>query len=287
MLDFIANMNEWQFYPFIVVCFLALGLMSKGAASVKWTREKATSGAVNLIFLKTSVLYSGLFFMAVIGLQKWYGAQGFPQLSREFWDSVPMPLAALALLFVYDFTLYWVHRFLHTSWLWPSHAVHHSDTDMNFLTWSRGHPVEQMVIAGALVLSSTWLGLEMSEIAGLALMRSLHQYYVHANLDWDHGPLHYVLASPRYHRWHHVDHPEAYDKNFASIFPFLDKMFGTYYNPHSAFDMPTGIGEHTPRHNLIALITWPFMEWARMIGEKLPSAKETPDIPVATAPNES
>jgi len=277
MLEFIDNLNEWQFYAFITAVFLGLGVFSKGAASVKWSKGKAISGVVNFAFLKLTFFYSGLFFFALPLLKSWYGAQGFPQISREFWESVPLPLAALALLLVYDFGVYWSHRLLHTSVLWPAHAVHHSDTDMNFLTWSRGHPTEQIIIASILFLSSTWLGLEVEEVAGLALLRALHQYYVHANLDWDHGPFHYLLVSPRFHRWHHVDKIEAYDKNFASIFPFYDKMFGTYYNPHSAFDMPTGIGEHTPGHNLVALTAWPFMEWGRMIAAKLSSDEKAPE----------
>lgn len=284
MLNFIDNLNEWQFYIFLIVVFMGLGLLSRGAGSKKWTMNKAKSGAANLIFLKLTILYGGLFWGGVVLLSRWYEGQEFPQIPREFWTDIPLPIAALALLLMYDLSVYWVHRLLHTSVLWPSHAVHHSDTDMNFLSWSRGHPVEQMFIAGALVLSSTWMGLKVEEIAGLALLRSLHQYYVHANLDWDHGPFHYFLVSPRFHRWHHVDHPDAYDKNFASIFPFFDKMFGTYYNPHSAFDMPTGIGENTPGHNIIALTAWPFMEWGRMIAEKLRS--KPVKTPVAAEPRE-
>jgi len=213
MLEYIDNLNEWQFYAFITALFVGLGVLSKGESAVKWSKAKALSGIVNFAFLKLTALYSGLFFFAMPALKEWYGGQGFPQIPRDFWESVPLPLAALAILLVYDFGVYWSHRLLHTSVLWPAHAVHHSDTDMNFLTWSRGHPTEQIIIVTILFLSSTWLGLKVEEVAGLALLRALHQYYVHANLDWDHGPFHYLLVSPRFHRWHHVDHVEAYDKN--------------------------------------------------------------------------
>ena len=52
---------------------------------------------------------------------------------------------------------------------------------------------------------------------------------VHANVDWDWGPLRGVLASPRFHRWHHSDEADARDKNFAGIFPVFDRVFGTYF----------------------------------------------------------
>lgn len=287
MLEFIDNLNEWQFYALLIVVFSVLGLLSRGATSSKWSKSKVISGVVNLAFLKLTLVYGGLFFLALPFLQTGYASLGLPQVSREFWDKTPFLLTCLALLLVYDFSVYWVHRLLHTSVLWPAHAVHHSDTDMHFLTWSRGHPAEQFVIVSALVFSSTWMGLDVKEIASLALLRALHQYYVHANLDWDHGPFHYLLVSPRFHRWHHVDHPDAYDKNFASIFPFYDKMFGTYYNPHSAVDMPTGIGAHTPGHNLIALTAWPIMEWARMISAKLSSTNPAQETVKDITPTES
>jgi len=61
---------------------------------------------------------------------------------------------------------------------------------------------------------------------------------------------------------------EAYDKNFASIFPFIDKMFGTYYYPGTAVNVPTGF-PGTPKNDFVALICYPFTEWYRMIKAKI------------------
>jgi len=45
------------------------------------------------------------------------------------------------------------------------------------------------------------------------------------------GPLRAVLASPRFHRWHHTSAKEGRDKNFAGLLPLWDILFGTYYMP--------------------------------------------------------
>jgi sterol desaturase/sphingolipid hydroxylase (fatty acid hydroxylase superfamily) len=37
-----------------------------------------------------------------------------------------------------------------------------------------------------------------------------------------------VIASPRFHRWHHTGEAEARDKNFAGLLPLCDILFGTY-----------------------------------------------------------
>ena len=54
---------------------------------------------------------------------------------------------------------------------------------------------------------------------------------LHANLNWTFGPFRYVLASPVFHRWHHVREPAIHDKNFAPTFPIFDLMFGTFHMP--------------------------------------------------------
>jgi sterol desaturase/sphingolipid hydroxylase (fatty acid hydroxylase superfamily) len=36
---------------------------------------------------------------------------------------------------------------------------------------------------------------------------------------------------PRFHHWHHTSQKEGIDKNFAIHFPWIDKIFGTYYFP--------------------------------------------------------
>jgi len=241
----------------------SLAVLSRGLVALKPTRGGFTSAVVNLVFLKMGVYVAGLFFFLVVGAQTVYESFGLPQIPREFWDGQNFWVTAFCVLFVYDFSVYWAHRFMHGGWLWPMHAVHHSDKHLHFLSWSRGHPVEQAFMAVFLVFSSTWMGLSVGEIAGIALIRALSQYYVHTNIDWDHGPLKYIFVSPRMHRWHHVDHPDAYDKNFGSIFSIFDVIFGTYYNPHSAVDMPTGyVG--MPANDLVKLFTHPFTEWWKM-----------------------
>jgi len=254
---------EAQLYVLLFGVFTLFGVLSRGRAALKWSWKYVQSGFASLGMVYFNLLAGGMFFIGYIGLDYVYGALNIPTLPREWWDVLPTPITWVLLLLVYDICLYWVHRWLHGGWRWPMHAVHHSDEELNFLSWGRGHPIEQSFIAGAVLLGSTWLGLSIGEVAFLGLTKALHQHYVHSNIDWDHGPFRKIIASPQYHRWHHADEREAWDKNFASIFPFLDVIWGTYYYPHSAVDVPTGF-EGTPRNDLVKLILYPFQEWIRM-----------------------
>jgi len=51
-----------------------------------------------------------------------------------------------------------------------------------------------------------------------------------------------VLATPAFHHWHHTldDHK---DHNYASMLPFMDRIFGTFYLPQA---WPAAYGTGTP-----------------------------------------
>lgn len=256
-------------YSFLFVTFTTLAFFARGKDAFNWTPELRHSALVSFAFvLFNTLIGASLYHLA--DTQWLYDAMNLPRISKEFWVGVPVILKAIIVLLVYDFNVYWMHRILHTSVLWPSHAVHHSDTQLQFLSWSRGHVVEQVILFGGIIFLGSWLGLSIGEIASLGFGRAMHQYYVHSNLDWSHGPLKYIIASPRFHRWHHADVEAAYDKNFASIFPFYDLMFGSYYCPGPARNVPTGF-EGSPGDDFVALLFYPFKEWARMIDEAIKS----------------
>ena len=96
------------------------------------------------------------------------------------------------------------------------------------------------------------------------MLFTLLNCYVHIDIDFGHGPFKYLLASPRLHRWHHADHPDASGKNLASIFPFYDVFFGTYYLPGRC-DKPVGaLSDDVPAFNLVAQVALPFTRWLQM-----------------------
>lgn len=273
MQDFLASF-AWQvaFLAGLTAVFTGLAYVSRGHAALHWPKSLRQSGLTNFLILQFASLNGALYLVFIGPLHAAYGAMHLPVLQAEAWAGVPLAVKALAALIVYDFSLYWVHRMLHTSVLWPAHAVHHSDPELHFLSWSRGHFTEQFIIAACLVFTSSWMGFRLEEIAGLALIKGLHQYYVHSKLDWDHGIFRDVLVSPQMHRWHHAAVPEAFDKNFASIFPVFDRMFGTYYNPGSAIDVPTGV-EDNPPNEFVAQTLYPFRKWAGMLKARKPMAQ--------------
>ena len=150
-----------------------------------------------------------------------------------------------------------MHRAFHGARLWRFHAVHHSSVDLDWLSAVRLHPVNDAVMRLAGEVPLLVLGLAPLAIAGIAPVLTVMAILVHANLDWDWGPLRALLASPRFHRWHHTDEANARDKNFAGLLPIWDILFGTYYMPSDRLPHQFGTASPVPA-GLIGQILFPF-----------------------------
>lgn len=234
----------------------------------RWT-WRASWGALATVILINLNLFLGPFrWLAEARLERAYGVAELPQIPASFWEGVPTWALVVLGVLAKDFVDYWNHRLMHCRWLWPIHSVHHSDPDVGPLTAFRVHELEGFLMAVSYLFLLTWLNLPTLAVGGVALVFLFHNMYVHTPFDWDHGPLRYVITSPRYHFWHHADVPEAYGKNLANLFPFYDVLFGTYYCPGPVRDVPLG-AEGVPQHNPIALFLFPLVLWLRYLRESV------------------
>lgn len=231
-----------------------------------WPRRMVEGVLANLSFYAINLAFAPAIFLTANWFQAGYDSLSVPHVDTAFWDGVSpwlmVPLAVIA----YDFADYWNHRILHVNALWPIHAIHHSDPDVTGLTSYRVHFLEPVVMFVSYSLLLSWFGFPPDVLGYGALFLGLHNIYVHINVDWGHGPLRYVLASPRFHRWHHADVPEAHGKNLANRFPVFDLMFGTYYMPGSCREAVGASG--VPQNDVVKLFLYPFAEWRRMVLEK-------------------
>ena len=140
-----------------------------------------------------------------------------------------------------DLMGYWMHRAHHTfERLWQSHAVHHSSTELNWLSSVRVHPFNEALQNAAIASPLVLLGFQTGTVAVYLPFLTLYAIFVHANVRWDFGPLRYVIATPAFHRWHHSAEADAINKNFAGLFPVTDWLFGTLYLPKGV--QPTVFG---------------------------------------------
>lgn len=178
-------------------------------------------------------------WLAYGSLDKSLVEAGFGPLGR-----LPLWQQGVAVLVLVDFIGYWMHRWFHGRRLWRFHAVHHSSTELDWLSSVRVHPLNDVAMRVVTTLPVLMLGFAPLAVAGALPWLTLMAFVLHANVDWDWGPLRAVIASPRFHRWHHSDEASARGRNFAGLLPLWDVVFGTYHMP--ANRVPASFGAFPP-----------------------------------------
>lgn len=174
-------------------------------------------------------------------------------------QSAPWIAQLPLMVIVSDLTQYWVHRAFHAvPVLWRFHAVHHSADQMDWLAGSRLHLVDIAITRGVTFVPIYVLGFSEAPLVAYVVLVSAQATFIHANVRFEWRWLQWILATPRFHHWHHAAEPEAIDTNFAVHLPVLDVIFGTAYLPDrwpSSYGLADG--RSAPRGYLRQLL-WPF-----------------------------
>jgi sterol desaturase/sphingolipid hydroxylase (fatty acid hydroxylase superfamily) len=186
---------------------------------------------------------------------------------------------------VSDFILYWIHRVFHGERMWRYHAIHHSAEDVDWTTAYRFHPVNLWLgpffVDALMVLA----GVPFVVLLYLAPLNSVISAYVHANLNWTHGPLKYVIASPVFHRWHHTSPAEGGDMNFAPTFALWDWLFGTFYMPEGKLPENYGVDDPAFPESFLAQLVYPFRQRPRNDAPAVLTLERAPATPSLRPPS--
>jgi sterol desaturase/sphingolipid hydroxylase (fatty acid hydroxylase superfamily) len=163
--------------------------------------------------------------------------------ARPLWQRI------LAGLVVGEVGFYWGHRWTHQiPFLWRFHSIHHSAEHVYFLVSSRAHPIDNVFIRLCGLIPAYLLGVAspLTPTGSLVpvlivLVATMWGFFIHSNLRCRLGPLEWLVATPAFHHWHHTLR-EPLDRNFASMLPCMDRIFGTFYLPKQ---WPSAYGTET------------------------------------------
>ena len=185
----------------------------------------------------------------------WMGLSGL----HETVQSLPFIVELLFAFFITDLFQYWTHRFFHNhSFLWRFHSIHHSTENMDWLAGSRTHFVDIFVTRSMAFVPLYIFGFSTITFNVYVIFMAIHAVLIHSNTRINFGFIKYIFATPQYHHWHHCKNPNHYGKNFATIFPFIDKIFGTYYLPKNEWPDDTGLLEADYPKGYLKQAIYPF-----------------------------
>lgn len=170
-----------------------------------------------------------------------------PDALRSAITAQPALVQFFEALVIVEFAGYWAHRAHHEiPLLWKLHRVHHSSPQMDWLASAHLHPLDSATSRIVAIVPLAILGFSRETFGAALVLLQLHAIFQHANFRVRFGPLGNVLSSPHFHHWHHTGDLQGRDKNYAGLFPWVDRLFGTYHAPVHEWPSRYGIDEPMP-----------------------------------------
>ena len=146
-------------------------------------------------------------------------------------------------LMLADFAAWLSHVLRHKFGVfWQFHAIHHSQTRLNFFTEYRSHFIDDLLKLTVEAIPLFMVQQSFVEVLLINRMRYWYTTIYHSNIKSDFGILRYILVTPQSHRIHHSIEPRHRDKNFGLTFSIWDHLFGTQYRRYDEYP-ETGVAD--------------------------------------------
>jgi sterol desaturase/sphingolipid hydroxylase (fatty acid hydroxylase superfamily) len=162
-------------------------------------------------------------------------------------------------LLTYDAYRYWTHRLDHmVPFLWKLHSFHHSAERITIVTGARHLWLAGVINASYFPVMAVLFKISPQMAGVVYALYFLPDGFAHLNYRFPFSLGRFVafLNNPQWHRIHHSVESEHRDKNFASLFPFMDIVFGTAYFPAKDEFPATGLVP-SERPGVVEGLLWP------------------------------
>ncbi len=128
-----------------------------------------------------------------------------------------------------DLGFYWFHRASHRSRiLWALHVTHHSSELMNFSTALR-QPVLEHLVDWLWFVPLAWIGFSPKLILLCYGFNLIYQFFIHTEIVYKFPRwVEWIFNTPSHHRAHHGKNLQYIDTNYAGVFIFWDRLFGSF-----------------------------------------------------------
>ncbi|PZO87696.1 MAG: sterol desaturase family protein [Sphingomonas sanxanigenens] len=164
--------------------------------------------------------------------------------------------------FALELAYYWFHRASHRiRWMWATHSVHHSATQMTLLSSLR--------LGWTNLFSAGWIfytplmlaGFDPRMVVALLAINLRYQFFLHTEAVGRLGPLEWLFNTPAHHRLHHASNQPYLDRNYGGVLILFDRLFGTLGAERADEPIRYGLANRAPTANPVRIA---FREWAAM-----------------------
>ncbi|MEO0937555.1 MAG: sterol desaturase family protein [Pseudomonadota bacterium] len=187
------------------------------------------------MFTFSDQLRDNVFWTLASGVPIWTGFEVLIWMAMAHGYAPVTTFAATPVWFVLFFFLipiwesfyfYWIHRLLHSNWLYPVHALHHRNTDVGPWSGLSMHPVEHLLYFGTALIHFVVPSSPVHVICHL-MFYALYAVTTHTGYE---GLL--VRGTKRVHlgNFHHQLHHRFFEVNYGTLEVPWDKLFGSFHD---------------------------------------------------------
>lgn len=241
--------------------------------------RKIHHAGINFFFTLTTIVVNFCFAFILVRSSDWAVSHHVGLLQ---WIRLPLWAEAVVGLLLLDLVGAWLPHWAEhqVKFLWRFHLIHHTDTYVDTTTANRHHPGESVIRFVFTTLAVLVVGAPMWLVFLYQALSVALSQFNHANIElprWADRLLGLVIVTPNMHHVHHHYVLPVTNTNYGNIFPYWDRLFGTYHEM-AGRDLRYGIDTHPHPHehsHIRNLLNVPFQPYRPPVGERAPTARVT------------
>ncbi len=180
----------------------------------------------------TDLFYAVLFYAVILGVEDSFAeaplasAKHALGITTDWALHSPFLLQVALVVFLVEFGQYWMHRLMHNSFVWWTHAPHHHITQLNAAKGLVGNPLELFLVSLSVV---ALFDLRKDATFCAFNILSVVSTFAHANVRnstprW----YSYIFTTIEAHSLHHSVPYNDTRCNYANSLILIDRLFGTF-----------------------------------------------------------
>lgn len=180
----------------------------------------------------TDLFYTVLFYAVILDAEESFteaplaSAKHALGITTEWALHSPFLVQVALVIFVVEFGQYWMHRLMHNSFVWWTHAPHHHITQLNAAKGLVGNPLELFLVSLSVIAL-----FDLRKDATFCAFNILNvvSTFAHANVRnstprW----YSYIFTTIEAHSLHHSVPYKDTRCNYANSLILIDRLFGTF-----------------------------------------------------------
>jgi sterol desaturase/sphingolipid hydroxylase (fatty acid hydroxylase superfamily) len=206
--------------------------------ALEFVNERHVGWRLNLREILTDLFYLVLYYAVIEKLETklveepFGSAKNLLGITTAWAMHLPFVMQVALTLFLFEFGQYWMHRLMHNSFLWWTHAPHHHITRLNALKGFVGNPLELFLISLGV---TAFFDLPLNAVFCAFNLLVAVSAFAHANVRFDPPRWYaYVFTTIEAHSLHHQVGFKETRCNYANVLILLDHMFGTFRQGEAA-----------------------------------------------------